>query len=245
MKLPAALLIDAGNSRIKFGCHDGRSWLTRGVLEQIPDEGLPLPAGFTPSHALVSCVAGAEVAEAIERALRPWRSQIAYECLRASASRCGLACDYDDPSQLGADRWAGAVAAWTRCRSDCLVVSGGTATTIDVVRGNGHFAGGCILPGLGMMLDALASGTAALPHATGHFVMPPRNTHDAITTGCMQAQLGAIERMRHSLAAGAPVLLGGGHAETLAPHINGHVILAPWLVLDGLLALIQESGPLA
>jgi type III pantothenate kinase len=119
----------------------------------------------------------------------------------------------------------------------CLVVGAGTATTIDVITADGVFQGGCILPGLEMMQRALAKGTAALPLAAGHFETVPRNTADAIFSGCLNAQLGAIERMRRQLPANAPVLLAGGAGGFLRDEIAGPFEELPHLVLEGLLCV--------
>lgn len=231
------LLIDAGNSRVKFGCHADGEWLQRDTLQL--DAPANLPADFEPERIVIANVAGEHVAQTLEATLDPWRDRI--EWLRGSPERCGLHCDYEDPLRLGADRWAAAIGAWNLLRTACLVVCAGTATTVDVVTGDGHFSGGCILPGLELMIDSLARGTAGLPRAEGRFALPPRNTHDAITTGCLQAQVGAIDRMRTLLPAAAPVLLAGGNGGLLAPYLEGDVREMPWLVLEGLLAVAQRG----
>src|SRR5882724_9530516 len=50
------------------------------------------------------------------------------------------------PETVGADRLAQASAAWMRTKGACVVVSMGTAITIDVVNGKGEFVGGLIAP---------------------------------------------------------------------------------------------------
>ena len=238
------LLIDAGNSRVKIACHDSRDWLLRSALEDVAQLPASLPAGFQPQRIVIANVAGASMAERLQRTLANLSAPI--EWLQASASRCGLRCDYAQPAQLGPDRWAAAIGAWQQVHADCLVVCAGTATTIDIVRQPGIFAGGCILPGLDLMLETLSSKTAALPRAQGSLsvealLTPPTETHAAIRAGCLHAQLGAIERMAALLPADAPILLAGGHAEALAPHLGARARLQPWLIMDGLLAIAAES----
>jgi type III pantothenate kinase len=238
------LLIDAGNTRLKFACHDGREWLLRDSLlspEELPGK---LPTGFQPSRILVSCVAGEEFAEHLRQALTCFDAPL--EFLRSSAQRCGVLNRYHAPASLGTDRWASAIGAWHRQRTDCLLICAGTATTIDIVRAPGEFSGGCILPGLSLMLDSLAQRTAALPRAAAD-ISPaelaeiPRDTLAAIAAGCLHAQLGAIERMRTQLTADAPVLVAGGNAELLIPHLAGYVHHTPWLVMEGLLIIAQTA----
>jgi type III pantothenate kinase len=134
------LLIDAGNTRIKFGCHDGARWRSRSVLEEGP---LVLPAGFLPRQTVVSCVAGPHVRDRLQQVLAGLGGDI--EWLSASPERCGLRCEYDAPAALGPDRWAAALGAWQRVGGPCVVMSAGTATTIDVIRAPGVYDGGCIL----------------------------------------------------------------------------------------------------
>lgn len=238
------LLIDAGNSRLKFGCHDGRQWLLRDFIESPRDLWQMLPEGFLPRQVLVSCVAGAETAEMLREELTVCNATI--EFLHPNEQRGGLRNTYQPPQSLGADRWAAAIGAWNLIHDDCLIVGSGTATTIDIIRANGEFAGGCILPGLSLMLDALAYRTAALPRAPAdvsltHLSEVPRNTLQAISSGCVQAQLGAIERMHRLLPASAPILLAGGNAEWLAPHLGSQAEMHPWLVMEGLLALARAT----
>lgn len=239
------LLIDAGNSRVKIACHDGGHWLLRAALGDVAQFAASLPGGFQPQRIVIANVAGPAMAERLQRALVGFSAPI--EWLQGSAQRCGLRCDYAQPARLGPDRWAAAIGAWQHLASDCLVVCAGTATTVDVIRQPGIFAGGCILPGLDLMLEALAAKTAALPRAQGSLpeealLTPPTETHAAIRAGCLHAQLGAIERMAALLPAGAPILLAGGHAEALAPHLGERARLLPWLIMDGLLAIATESG---
>lgn len=238
------LLIDAGNSRLKFGCHDGTQWLLRDFMDSPRDLWQMLPEGIRPDRVLVSCVAGVETAEMLREELAVCDAAI--EFLHPNEQRGGLRNTYQPPQSLGADRWAAAIGAWHLIHDDCLVVGSGTATTIDIIRANGEFAGGCILPGLSLMLDALAYRTAALPRASADMSPTslfevPRNTLQAISAGCVHAQLGAIERMHRQLPPSAPILLAGGNAEWLAPHLGPQAEMHPWLVMEGLLALARNA----
>jgi type III pantothenate kinase len=227
------LFIDAGNTRIKYAGHDGKDWLFQEAVPSDASATFSLPPGFVPQRIVIACVAGAAVSARIEQQLSAWPERI--EWFRSTAACAGLRNVYEDPAQLGADRWAAAVGAWLRVKGACLVVVAGTATTIDVLTADGIFAGGCILPGLEMMRRSLAQGTAALPLAAGLYVELPRNTADAIASGCLNAQLGAIQSMRRSLPPHAPILLAGGAADALSGALEGRVELMPQLVLEGLL----------
>lgn len=226
------LFIDAGNTRIKYAGHDGSDWLFHEAVPSEAAAALIFPPRFTPQRVVIVSVASAAVNASIAQQLAACTSHITW--FRSTAECGGLHNAYANPSQLGPDRWAAAIAAWQRVRGACVVVGAGTATTIDLITHEGVFAGGCIVPGLEMMRRSLASGTAALPLAAGHYEALPRNTADAIFSGCLNAQLGAIERMRKHLQADAPVLLAGGAMEALIGEIAGPVELAQHLVLEGL-----------
>ncbi len=232
------LLIDAGNTRIKFGWHDGEQWVRR---EDIAHDALDL-SDFTrfgtPARIVIAHVASDAIRAQIRAQIAPWQDRT--EWLRAGAARCGLRNLYADPSRLGADRWAAAIGAWSHVRGACIVVCSGTATTVDAIDATGQFLGGLILPGHGLMLRALAGGTADLPLATGDCVAFPRTTHDAIETGVRYAQTGAVERFRTQMPAGTPVMLSGGSASALAPLIAPPRIDFPNLVLEGLLQVANE-----
>ncbi len=113
----------------------------------------------------------------------------------AAASAGGVVNGYDNPAQLGADRWAALIGARGLHAGPALVVMAGTATTVDCLDAQGVFRGGLILPGLDLMRRSLARNTAGLPEACGGYRVLPTNTDDAIVSGCIAATVGAIERM--------------------------------------------------
>lgn len=98
------------------------------------------------------------------------------------------------PETVGADRLAQASAAWLRTKGACVVVSMGTAITIDVVNGRGEFLGGLIAPGLRLMARALHDHTALLPQVEPARMTSPlgRHTRDAIRAGVSFAAEGLI-----------------------------------------------------
>ena len=92
------------------------------------------------------------------------------------------------------------------------------------------------------MARSLAAGTADLPLQPGRFQPFQVNSVDAIRSGALQAIAGAVDRMIHLLAAqDAPtqLLLSGGAAETIAPILARQYVLAPALVLEGLVAIAR------
>jgi len=241
------LAIDCGNTRVKF------AWFVSGEMTErsaLAYEDLAKTAELLhkdrerfgqPQRVVISNVAGDKVRAAIAKALQVF--SVEPQWIRARARQCGVINGYDDPGQLGSDRWAALIGAWFRERKDCLVINAGTATTIDILSASGHFKGGVILPGLDLMRQVLASGTAGLPLAAGRNSEFPRNTADAIWSGCLAAQTGAIEHMRRSLPESAACLLSGGAAQSLYSALNMPCLLVDNLVLEGLAQIaLDEIG---
>lgn len=247
------LLIDVGNSAVKWATlaadgsvSVGGRALHRGGLDVAAALSEAWKAAPEPRRAVGCSVASSAVAAAVERAARAV-GLAEVEWMRSQASFSGeatLVNGYRDPQQLGADRWHALLGACARLPATSLVVvNAGTATTVDCVRAGedgSRFVGGCIAPGVRLMLESLAHNTAGLPLATGAFADFPDTTDKAIVTGVLDAQAGLVERVWRRFSAGletAPqLLLAGGHAELLAACLPGE--LAPLiehnLVLCGL-----------
>ncbi|MBK6656456.1 type III pantothenate kinase [Zoogloea sp.] len=237
------LLLDVGNTRLKWGLHDGVRWCGQGaVLLSALDGFADVLAGLGPIRRVLGAnVAGATVGGRLGAFLE--RAGLAAEWIRPMAEGYGVRNAYLDPSRLGADRWAALVGARAIHGAAALVVTSGTATTADVLDGQGVFQGGVILPGLDLMRLSLARDTAQLPYTDGRFEHMPRRTADAIQTGCLHAQLGAIERMFRLVAAepGSLCLLNGGAAASLAPLLECPLREVDNLVLEGLTRMLMPD----
>jgi len=234
--------LDSGNSRIKWGVHDGHAWLAQGAvahadLAQLATLSREWPQ---PTKVLLANVAGDEAARRIRNQLAAW--QPVFHEVKAEAKRGGVTNRYKNPAQLGVDRWCALVGARTQTSSACVVVMAGTATTIDTLDAQGNFLGGLILPGLDLMHRSLARDTAGLPFANGHYSLLPRCTDDAIVSGAIEAQAGAIERAFARLAvADGRCLLSGGNAALLAAHLSAPCQMVENLPLEGLCQLATEG----
>lgn len=236
------LCIDSGNTRIKWGLHDGQQWLASDALSHGDVTQLQrLTTAYPPpAQILLANVAGEAAATNISQQLKRWKKPI-FE-LKTTAQQGGVTNLYKTPERLGIDRWCALIAVRNLFKSACVVVMAGTATTIDTLDNDGNFLGGLILPGCDLMRHALTSGTADLALADGHYAAYPRNTEDAILTGTIEAQVGAIERAFQRLPASRKsCILSGGNAGRLAPHLVIPFIEAQNLPLEGLLTLAREN----
>lgn len=255
------LLVDAGNTRIKWALAEAPAaadaqlgrWQASGALFHRDAgrlgaawQGLPI------ERAVISNVAGLAVRAQIEQALAQAAGAraIAVDWFASRSAAGGVKNSYRNPAQLGCDRFASAIGAHALFPHSALVVATcGTATTIDAVTADGIFVGGMILPGLGLMATSLARNTAQLPEI-GAPVEIPRlfadNTDDAILSGCMSAQAGAIERAVAGLERlHGPVrcVMSGGAGPMIAPHLSFPCSNVDNLVMIGLQAAMIEGKP--
>jgi type III pantothenate kinase len=235
------LLVDAGNTRIKWALAAvdaaAGDWLAHGAVPHAElDRLLAAWAGHGVVRAIVSNVAGPAMAAQLETVL-----PVAATWFTARAELAGLRNRYRNPAQLGSDRFAAALGARTLAPGKALVVATcGTATTVDGVSAAGEFVGGMILPGLGLMLGSLARGTAQLPQVAPGATPPAfaDHTSDAILSGCLAAQAGAIERACAQLPAEL-CIVSGGAAASIAPLLT----VAHWMLENIVLVGLHAAAP--
>jgi len=249
------LLIDAGNTRIKWAVQrpgqrlSQDNWLASGAVPQaqfaqLSPQWQALPQAIT--HALVSNVAGQAAADQLSHVLAAQGVPASAVTWFAARPECaGVRNGYRHPHQLGSDRFASLVGAHYLFPHEALLIATcGTATTIDALDEQGQFAGGMILPGLGLMAQSLALNTAQLPAVTSLAAAPvfADNTQDAIISGCLSAQVGAIThaRERHASSA-ARCIISGGAAAYIAPYLPKPCEQIDNLVLIGLAASMQAA----
>lgn len=265
------LAIDIGNTRLKWALHDGADWVAQGarstrdsmVPSMLVEEWAQLAshlAPHSPPHlpnlrAMISNVADKATTKVVISALRAIGCKES-ELVIAKPAQCDVRNGYAQPTQLGTDRWLALIAAYANMKravkiSDTLaypqlVVMAGTALTIDALAADGEFLGGVIVPGTTLMRAALSHGTARLSAITGAHEMFPTCTENAITTGAIEACLGAVQRMYQALmqrGANSPhvspaCIASGGGMAYLMPHLSTlpfPVAIHDNLVLDGLI----------
>ncbi|MDO4724028.1 MAG: type III pantothenate kinase [Comamonadaceae bacterium] len=253
------LAIDIGNTRLKWALYSQARWgaglLAQGVefLDHVDrlseNHWASLPA---PSMMLGCAVAGDAVRYRVMEQLEIWDVEPAW--VHASGEMAGLVNGYDHPGRLGADRWVAMIGARNRmlARGQCkplIVVMVGTAVTVEAIDERGHFLGGLILPGHGIMLRALESGTAGLHVPTGEVCPFPTNTSDALTSGGTYAIAGAVERMIQHLqqrTGQEPLcIMTGGAGWKMAPSMTRPFELVESLIFEGLLAIAQQRAEAA
>lgn len=259
-----ALLVDIGNSRIKWRIARVESgalapdWLSaEGVLGVDADhrigEAFGKDAGIPVAVVWCSSVARSAVEIAVRSASLAIWPGATWRSARPLPQQCGVVNGYRDPGRLGTDRWLAMIGAHVRFPDRSLLVCGfGTATTIDLLsatEGGVVFVGGLILPGFDAMRRVLAASTARLPIVDGRTVDFAVDTGDAMISGVTAAQVGAVERAwRHAKGrlANARVgcVLAGGAAALAAPFLttlDEPPDVVHDLVLRGLAAVAADS----
>jgi type III pantothenate kinase len=268
------LVFDLGNTRLKWAAVEStqnisdrnkKLWAYSGSISTKSFQSPELRAELSdyisktlpkPDAIGFCCVAGDAAIENL-RSLFPQWQDLEWKQFTGSSLYEGLRTLYQDPSKLGADRWAALIGARALSSTNTLVINAGTATTIDLLGGNGVHYGGWILPGLSLMQESLQQNTAQLPLVVGANKPETQasfgsSTDEAITGGCNAAQIGAILRAAYlAKAINHPVeriWLGGGNANILANEIKQFPELAvlpvepiEGLVLRGLWAWLLQN----
>jgi len=249
------LALDVGNTRLKWAHYEtpkpGARLLAHGAvflenIEKLAEEdwqALPQPR-----HILGCIVAGDAVKRRVIEQLEHWDTAPSW--VISSEREAGVTNGYEHPARLGSDRWVAMIGAHHRMLArggaprPLVVVMVGTAVTVEAIDAEGRFLGGLILPGHGIMLRALESGTAGLHVPTGEVTAFPTNTSDALTSGGTFAIAGACERMvqhlREHTGQEPMCVMTGGAGWKMAPSMSVQFELVDNLIFDGLLALAAQ-----
>jgi type III pantothenate kinase len=242
------ILIDLGNTRLKWGIGQGREIRSGEPLvhcdsdfaQRLEDAWRRLET--VPQRAALASVAAPEVVQQVYQiAFRLWPD---IEIVRAQseAQAFGVRNAYRNPEKLGVDRWLCLLAArrfypLPACIADC-----GTAVTVDVVDAQGRHLGGVIAPGVQLMKQALHSGTQGLQYYPQHYPLGlAAFTEAAIHSGALYACIGLIERILREQSGQPHLLLTGGDAGLIAPHLPYPLDVQADLVLQGLSVLVENT----
>ena len=248
------LALDVGNTRLKWAHYEapvvGAKLLATGAvfLEHIDRLNEEDWRGMAEPSAILGCVvAGDAIKRRVADQMDIW--DVPARWVISSPQEAGLTNGYDYPARLGSDRWVAMIGAHHRLlargvRKPCLVVMVGTAVTVEAIDASGKFLGGIILPGHGIMLRALESGTAGLHVPTGEVQDFPTNTSDALTSGGTFAIAGAVQRMvdniTRSCGEAPECIMTGGAGWKMAPSMTIECELVENLIFDGLLEIASR-----
>jgi len=252
------LVMDLGNTQTTVALFQGEklahSWRLSTARHRTTDEWGALMQSLFSLHGVAAAdVRGVAVSSVVPSADWPLRDM----CRRyfdreplfvAPGIRTGLQIVYDNPSEVGADRIATAVAAVARYEVPAIVVDFGTATTFDMLDESGNYLGGVIAPGLGISAEALFERAAKLPKVE---IVKPRKVIGKSTVVAMQSGLywgyvglveGILQRMRREFGPVKTVVATGGLAPLLAKDCPSVSAVDENLILDGLRILYERNA---
>jgi len=260
----SVLLLDAGNTRLKWAFCEQGQFLQHGVFTyewsalsvQFQAQWGSLVDKNVIKKLVLSNVAG----ERLESSLRQWWCEnclqkqtlqetvpLTIDVVQAQAQAFGVQCVYRQPEQLGADRWAGLVAARHYITGACCVIACGTALTVDVLSADGMHVGGLIAPGMATMRQSLLANTAQIEigEATNTSIFCVRDTASAVQAGIMAATVGAVQQvLQQCREHRQPIpicVVTGGDAQSLLPALPKNSLHKTKWVLKGL-AIIAECN---
>ena len=238
------LYVDAGNQFVKwlFGNQQGKfPTQAENLRQHINDHW----SSLSPVSAVYAAnVAGDEVMHSIEQ----WATEKNATPIFISPKRKfgGVENRYINVNELGADRFAAILGAWSLVQNTVIVVDCGTAVTVDAIDSTGLFIGGSILPGFHLSQSLLwerASGISE--HHKPEPVIPSQSTREAVSSGALYSIVGGVDRLIDEysclLDAQPKLLLAGGDAELLAKHSRHEFINEPNIVFTGLEVIAKSE----
>ena len=251
------LAIEQGNTNTLFAVHDGTAWIaqwraatdsTRTADEYAVWLSQLLHMGGLQFGALDACIISSVVPQSIFNLRNLSRRYLHVEPLVIGENaNLGIEVRIDKPSEAGADRLVNAIGAHVVYPGDLLVIDSGTATTFDIIAGDGAFEGGVIAPGINLSMEALHQAAAKLPRVA---IQKPQRVLGKDTVGAMQSGVfwgyialieGLISRLKDEWEKPLTVVATGGvaslfHGATLSiDHFD------PDLTIRGLLEIHRRN----
>lgn len=235
------LLVDCGNTRCKFAREvDGTLSPVFAIANDAEDFVVRLVTWLGDLKAGSSCylasVANADVTKKVEAAMVSSGFTVTH--VRTQAEAMGLRIAYPVPGQMGVDRFLALLAA-SRKKQSLLLVSVGSALTVDVLEANGHHHGGMITATESIIRPAMENRFSNFRNLWGSATGFSDNTGDALASGARYMVLGMIEKSWRDACKllnepDLALVITGGDAEALLPHLPDNTVYQPALVLEGL-----------
>ncbi len=241
------LFIDVGNSRLKWAQREKNHLSSSQAINYQPDDFIAILKEQwgnlkPPTNVYISNVGKKHLNDLfIQWCEQHWKLQPIFA--KTTKKSLFISNGYNEPQALGIDRWLALIGAQPYLSENVCVVDCGTATTIDVLQINGLHLGGFILAGLQTSRIALIEKADALKNIqfnqqVNHLKIG-KNTHEGIALGTIYAIAGCIEKV--AAAHHAKVILTGGDAIFILPHLKCDFLHLPDLVLQGLTRWADEQ----
>jgi len=251
------LAIDVGNTNIKIGlCIDGNwlyRWQVRTQINATADEygivmrNLLSQSSIDPAEVAIIIISSVvpPATGSLERMIVSLFGKT--PLIVKPGIKSGIRIRTDNPAEVGSDLVCGAVAAYEKFKSGCIVVGFGTALTFTAVAEPGDLLGVAIAPGLNYASEALFEHTAQLRliDLTVPETAIGKNTVHSMQSGILFGYVGIVEsiirRFRAEIPGPAEVIGTGGQAEIIAPLTDAFTEIDPWLNLEGLRIIAERN----
>lgn len=256
------LLVDAGNTNIVLGVHDGKeyiaSWRISTDGKKTSDEySIQVMELFNLSGIDHKKIDGVIVSSVVPNIMHSLENMLRKCFCRepiivGPGIKTGINIKYDNPKEVGADRIVNAVAAHEIYKKSVIIIDFGTATTFCAVKANGDYLGGCICPGIRIASDALFERAAKLPRI--ELEVPKnvicKNTISSMQSGILFGYIGQVEyivkkmkqEMKKSNLNEEPfVIATGGLANLIAKETDSIDKVDSELTLEGLKILYEKN----
>ncbi len=236
------IAVDSGNTRIKWALIDNNDTILS--IHHTPKTDITQLIADSQNADWV-CIAHVGTDDEKKQLDQQLSVHVPVLFLKSKRQVLGLTNYYQPADALGVDRWLCLLAA-RQYSLPLIVVSAGTAVTVEYLSNNSEYHGGIILPGLRLMQSVLSSATPLpLGDLCSNITLNssiPNNTNDAIATGILMAVCGAIERFKQSCNNDASIIITGGDAPILASLFPTATIVSD-LIFRGIIHL--KRGELA
>lgn len=252
------LVLDVGNTNIKMGIYNGKKLEFQARLStdrfKTEDEyAVEFYSIFRVYHVPVKEIDGVIIGSVVPQITGHLRNALrtltgVAPVLVGPGVKTGLNIKINNPATMGADLVASGVAAAELYPCPCIIFTLGTATTISVIDGDKAFAGGCIMPGVSISLNALTAKSALLS-AIG-LEAPERvigkNTEDCMKSGVVlgtAAMLdGMCQRIEEELGSRCSTVATGGLSNVIIPSCKRKIDLRDDLILEGLRIIYSRNS---
>ena len=241
------LLLDLGNTRIKASVYKNQKIQARKSFDY---ENLTIFFEYIEQltknyyEAVISNVKEKKYLKMVLNFLE--KKKITFRVIEPKISSCGLSNLYNNPKELGSDRWCAAIGAFSLKRNtNIMIVHLGTTIVIDIVDENGYFQGGSIAPGYKLLLNSLKIGTNNLNDIhDGQYEFPAKGTKNSVFTGIINSIYGQIniayEILKKMQNSKVEVILTGGDAYKIKEQFNPDFSIIEDLIFLGMLEIEKE-----
>ena len=256
MNFQKMLLLDIGNTRIKWGIFDNHNILINGAVnlrESQQDNFLSLYQSFPSGieKAVASSVLDPDISFKLNKTFKSFFG-FKIEFIEPSENSHNVLNGYDEPQSLGVDRWVAMIAARTEFKKNVMIIDMGTAITIDLVDKYGTHQGGKILPGFKLMSETLNKNTNNIQQIINlHDIEKKdiqswgKNTRNVIISGVTSAIFGAIQVSLDKVNKDFEepvVIITGGDSGFFKGYLDRTYKYRPNLVLSGLAVLASQKN---